>query len=392
MRVKRVFHPVGHGAFYSEEFYEDAKSPQALYRIVYDCGSHDKDIIKHRIKLAFPNKAKIDCVFISHFDSDHVNGLEDLFTCYQVKTVIIPYLTEEEKKLVLFTLLMSETLTPFLRSLLFHSEEDRHDFKVLVVKPHLEDRNDYREDFRDNYFRVDDLTNMAEVYSGSHIRLDSKSEWYFKPFCYNHNKYAPKFKKLVRALSLDYDQLTDPSYVAKHTRDLKKVYHQVMSAINNTSLVLFSGCCLKEGTVLNTTRYVYKGIHSKAKVYLMVDHGCRSVPGCLYMGDIQLNARNRCCQIMQTYCDECRLIGIVQVPHHGAKNVSNVKFWEWIVEHDNINAVISCDGDKYPHIDTILSLTKCGIRYCLATNELEYSVTSYILTRAQLLQICWNAL
>ena len=43
MIFKRVFHPVGQGAFFTEQFYDDDQNT-LLYNIVYDCGSKSKDI------------------------------------------------------------------------------------------------------------------------------------------------------------------------------------------------------------------------------------------------------------------------------------------------------------------------------------------------------------
>ena len=36
--MERIFHPIGHGAFYTERFYED-DNDAPLFTAVYDCGS-----------------------------------------------------------------------------------------------------------------------------------------------------------------------------------------------------------------------------------------------------------------------------------------------------------------------------------------------------------------
>ena len=38
IKFKRIFHPVGHGAFFTEQFI-DPISNIVLYNVVYDCGS-----------------------------------------------------------------------------------------------------------------------------------------------------------------------------------------------------------------------------------------------------------------------------------------------------------------------------------------------------------------
>lgn len=98
MNMARTFHPIGQGAFYSEEFFNSEQN--CVFRIVYDCGSLkycglqrnsdgtplEREDIEERVKRAFPNGYGIDILFVSHFDEDHVN--------------LIPYLTERIRRLI----------------------------------------------------------------------------------------------------------------------------------------------------------------------------------------------------------------------------------------------------------------------------------------------------
>jgi glyoxylase-like metal-dependent hydrolase (beta-lactamase superfamily II) len=79
MKVVRTFHPVGQGAFYSERFYE-GDNPQAKYNIVYDCGTSWGVITKAKkvVGLAFDKNDRIDYLFISHLDFDHVSLVNTL--------------------------------------------------------------------------------------------------------------------------------------------------------------------------------------------------------------------------------------------------------------------------------------------------------------------------
>ena len=40
MRLERTFHPVGHGAFYTERFYDD--DGQNIANVVFDCGCYER--------------------------------------------------------------------------------------------------------------------------------------------------------------------------------------------------------------------------------------------------------------------------------------------------------------------------------------------------------------
>ena len=97
MKVIRTFHPIGQGAFYSESFHYNEK----IINIIYDCGSlTDLTKVKEEIEKTFPKDTNIDALFISHFDSDHVNGIPFLITHCNVKNIFFPIISEEDKILL----------------------------------------------------------------------------------------------------------------------------------------------------------------------------------------------------------------------------------------------------------------------------------------------------
>lgn len=58
---KRVLHPIGQGAFFSEQFYSEDKET-LLYNVVYDCGSMSSGIrrqMERSIKSTFHDKKEI---------------------------------------------------------------------------------------------------------------------------------------------------------------------------------------------------------------------------------------------------------------------------------------------------------------------------------------------
>ena len=91
VQVQRIFYPVGHGAFYVETFHD---CEGEFFTFVYDCGSSNKNLIKNCIEDAVKKGdfINIKALFISHFDEDHVNGLEYLQTYMDSNTkVFIPF-------------------------------------------------------------------------------------------------------------------------------------------------------------------------------------------------------------------------------------------------------------------------------------------------------------
>ena len=98
--LKRTIWPVGHGAFYTEQFIEEP-SGKILWTAVYDCGGKDESTIKNAIDDFLTDcsarqgvsKPTIDYVFISHLHNDHINGLEYLRQNANIKHLALPQLT-----------------------------------------------------------------------------------------------------------------------------------------------------------------------------------------------------------------------------------------------------------------------------------------------------------
>lgn len=79
MRVIRCFHPVGHGAFFSEQFFD---SEESCFNVVYDCGIKHFPMNRLQEEADFAigksGRQHVDFLFISHLDEDHVNGIKYL--------------------------------------------------------------------------------------------------------------------------------------------------------------------------------------------------------------------------------------------------------------------------------------------------------------------------
>lgn len=87
---------VGHGFFHTAKVDAGGR----IYRYVYDCGSTGQGVIaKQRAneflnieKLYGADRPDIHMLVISHFHSDHVNGVPNLFRLFNVRRLVIPYL------------------------------------------------------------------------------------------------------------------------------------------------------------------------------------------------------------------------------------------------------------------------------------------------------------
>lgn len=102
----RFQYRVGHGGFHSTI----VESKSGFLTYVYDVGAHPSKVILRAAILAFVAELRgrsikrVDYVFISHIDQDHVNGITELLDSLkadgvQVETVVLPWLSPIEKLL-----------------------------------------------------------------------------------------------------------------------------------------------------------------------------------------------------------------------------------------------------------------------------------------------------
>lgn len=85
--MTRTFHPVGHGAFYTERFYIGDGVPE--FTVVYDCGCFEaakpgyssryfENWIAQIVDEEFTEDTIIDALFVSHFYTDYINEMNRL--------------------------------------------------------------------------------------------------------------------------------------------------------------------------------------------------------------------------------------------------------------------------------------------------------------------------
>lgn len=89
MEVLRIIHPIGQGAFYTEEL---AGNDGHKANVVFDCGTTtqvEKNILLKEV-LSWQRGNGVDLLFIFHFDDDHVNSIGVLMHTHPIDRVVIP--------------------------------------------------------------------------------------------------------------------------------------------------------------------------------------------------------------------------------------------------------------------------------------------------------------
>ncbi|MDG6347792.1 hypothetical protein QAA18_03400 [Luteimonas sp. 8-5] len=94
VHFRHYFHPAGHGTFFSAHINRSVSSEGFVW--IYDCGSnratHIRDLVSQFCRRP-QARGSIDVVCVSHFDRDHVEGLEELLQAATVKVLVLPYLS-----------------------------------------------------------------------------------------------------------------------------------------------------------------------------------------------------------------------------------------------------------------------------------------------------------
>lgn len=86
-------HPVGQGGLMSGLL----EVPDGRFHWVYDCGSNQSEPLGREIA-AIAGRGEIDCLFLSHLDSDHISGIDRLLIASGgVKEVVLPYLDDIDR-------------------------------------------------------------------------------------------------------------------------------------------------------------------------------------------------------------------------------------------------------------------------------------------------------
>lgn len=324
LKLVRAFHAVGQGAFYSEKLIDD--NGKKCFSIVYDCGTvTNKGIVKPSeiISSAFKDGEEIDCLFISHFDRDHVSMIRELINGRRIKCVVLPLLPDEEVA-VLQTIYRNNNKIG--RMLLINPVEVFGERTAVVrVEPSDDEpisppqnglfpgiSNDKEIVIRDPSRRRICL-NMGRcdtIPSGSTLFV-SGYPWCYIPYNY---KYADRHKALVAEIkkaNINPKRLNDAKYVVSESTKLASVYKSLKSHkcgdINENSMLVYSGPNGRD-KIVGACMFCVRGIGIRNWSW----HGCR--PACVYSGDssfVKVKVHN-------VYKMLWPNVGTVQIPHHGS--------------------------------------------------------------------------
>lgn len=373
-------HPVGQGLFYSSDL--------SGVKLVYDCGSSEMNNYNFN-KNNFENyidyfkktsltiqsssysstyKYEIDILVISHFDSDHVNGLAKLLKNTIVKNLFIPYSHGSHMIALLYLIkvILNNHYTKIQNLFLVLEDKERS----LNTDINYEDLSEVNEEFLDLTGHRDITTNIREIlkagtiikkYNLGKIILDKNN--YLLDF-YNleikktesdclDNKVLDSiyYKKMPLSQFIDQAKSSYSRCLGKSGGSLTK-----SDFSNNSSLCL---AIVRTSSIyrLRNRKSIYQPIYSYSNLNMYINRNKfirlinyrHQLPTTLLTGDINLRSMKRFSSFDNHYEYLHSNVDVLLSPHHGAQKNWNDKLQNYIIRNKTI--VVSSSGllNNYNH-------------------------------------------
>ena len=311
----------------------------------YDCGSDQLSALERQIKSIAG--ARINMLFLSHLDDDHVVGVDKLLLAAdEVEEVVLPYLGGDEWALHLAAGASSGSLSGTFVDLVSNpadwfgargvrrityvegdGEDDEGPDGPDPVEPSDEDSVSIDLDgkpLKSGWTRVispsTPLTSVApgraEIIrgpkgaiapiSGSHGELN----WVLSPFAFRPPaaKLAAFASELQKRFGVGQTAqgYADAARTPAGRKDLRACYDAVWKTHNLHSMALYAGPGVPPGDKLRCT--AWQGNFLRRVVQ----------PGWLSTGDFDLSVKKRRDKFLKYYSSYAAMVGQLMVPHHGS--------------------------------------------------------------------------
>lgn len=318
IHIEYCFHPVGQGTFASGRIKYGSKS----FNWVYDCGSTkpSKKYLTPAID-AFDEKS-IDILFVSHFDYDHISGLERLLQNRDVRYVVLPYTHLWKRLLLAFenNILQSNPLFRFFKDPRSYIEEKANSVgKFILVQGAADNPNSNQPE----EFRQIDLSESSDdvvinlngrmengsiiLKKGSVIKVSfSKEElWEFLPY----NVESPFDEEISEMFTLAADLFRE----GKVGIDEVKRFFDDIAGLN----LMSSGQRSEARNIISM--FLWAGPYFRYEDILDSYYQNQKI-AILYTGDGYLMTFEQLCDLRQHLKKiRVRMIGCLQVMHHGSR-------------------------------------------------------------------------
>ena len=267
---KRCIFPVGQGGFAVEKIGD--------FVIAFDCGSSTSvGIVESCIDLLLRQVDKVDVLFISHFDKDHVNSIAYLLKKVKVVKAITAMIPDELK--TAYGIYTNGAYGAIMNLL------------------------------TENGVETDRVGEEGQTYTD----LSSIWEWIAKSMMTNAE--FTQIKSQLHRMGLDVTRMNDAHYMEREKENVNNAFKEVFGAKgpNAKGLIVLSQ---KTGNVVTRGCDLYIGCcHS------FQPKECHEESSCLYVGDADLRNWNSKA-FVQAFLQRRRtgkVLLLMQIPHHGSQ-------------------------------------------------------------------------
>lgn len=324
-----MFHPVGHGLFYSGIIKNLNTDKQ--YSFLYDCGGCKEGYTKAIDNVVPPNN-EIDLLIISHFHADHIKGVLELIgRKTKIGTVILPHLDQTSK--ILYTSALADekynlqrSEPEYLKKFISDPESVLGDAEVYFISNNERITRQYPEKKKDFIFSW--TNNMdAEIQendsTNANLHPKLKSIWSFHFFmperAYNFNELEDFFE----TQGITCENAIDKWVIIKDKIEKLKLNNNISNLVcahGPTENVSIQTIC--------NNKFIPSKLFNHCWEYdcLFYHHYRRwheeNIGFQFLTGDAEINDQKKFLNRYQDYLDKSILF---QVPHHGSKE--NWKDW-----------------------------------------------------------------
>lgn len=341
MQVKLVQHAVGQGGLFCGTL-TLGKKP---LRWVYDCGSNQaSDLAREIGRVA--HGGDLDLLFLSHLDSDHVNGVDQLLSRVKVREVVLPYLNETALIATLVQEAGRDTLTGVLveavsdlagwfgsrgvETITFvdGNDDEGGDGPIVPRDPEGGGEGDchskWTTDARPIGGQIADssqgrgVARMQRVALGAAHIVNSDTtvlNWALIP--YVHQPSAKLMQAFNNALDAEFKAI-DKKAIARSAKDpavrakLRNCYDALWSDHNLVSMTLYAGPIQQQALGVELwarPHYCHGYWHPRA---------ASEAGGWMLTGDAHFDGLRRRQRFLKFYDTYLPLINVLMLPHHGS--------------------------------------------------------------------------
>lgn len=412
--VDRYHYPVGQGIFSAQVIKGLGDSK---YVCVYDCGSVSgadnipicvKDLYE-KLNPGKEDKVKIDLLVISHLDKDHVNGVLKLIEFFDIKKIVIPYMSKIEKIILALGALNGgraaygqEYLTPRFSLVNAIIGAEGNVTRFLERSQDTEIVESSREVSTEHFDMNEDTSSVErwpyKVWEFLHFSLYAGEEELIK------DMFIERFKKSCKsALGREIEDLNEITAgdLNNHWDNLRNAYKDTCKYVkdlfgvkcndifNSSSIILYSG---PADNLLDSGENYWRVQRESEGQQVIVDHkipddyylenfcfrfknaNSKYIGGWLGTGDARLEDSQNINELRFNLGQErVNRIRVLTVPHHGSKNNSNYEFYS-IFSRTRVECVVHSDPGytfHHPHFEIKKLIADKGFVEVPVTKESE---------------------